>query len=204
MEESETEKDETRQELAALFRASRRSLLSFIESKVSDPHLAEDILQSSMLKALRAAPDLRDEDKLVPWLHRIIRNAILDALRARQRADARREPFAADLAAELAAQRDEEAITLEDETLICLCFRALLPTLKEEYRVVIEELELKNRDPEEMAQALGITRNNLNVRRHRARRQLRQRLEETCTTCPEHGYFDCGCERPASHVQPRY
>ena len=77
--------------------------------------------------------------------------------------------------------------------MICQCFRALLPTLKAEYRVLIEEMELGNRDPAEMARHLDITRNNLNVRRHRARQQLRQRLEALCTWCPEHGYDDCGC-----------
>ena len=41
-------------------------LLAYVQSKLQDPNLAEDVLQESLLKALRAAPELRDEEKLVP------------------------------------------------------------------------------------------------------------------------------------------
>lgn len=44
-----------------------------------------------------------------------------------------------------------------------------------------------------MAEHLGITRNNLKVRRYRARQQLRERLEETCQACAEQGCLDCTC-----------
>jgi hypothetical protein len=39
---------------------------------VADPDLAEDILHDSLLKALQGAPDLRDQDRLVPWFYRIL------------------------------------------------------------------------------------------------------------------------------------
>jgi RNA polymerase sigma-70 factor (ECF subfamily) len=41
--------------------------LRFIQGKVSDPDLAEDILQDSLLRAIQAAPELRDEDFLLAW-----------------------------------------------------------------------------------------------------------------------------------------
>jgi RNA polymerase sigma-70 factor (ECF subfamily) len=179
-----TQASPTQQHLEAFVIESRRHLLAFIESRVGDPHQAEDILQTSLLKALRAAPDLRDDEKLVPWFYRIVQHAIADARRKQQREEHYRVQY---------AQQRDLVLTPEDEAMICLCFRALLPTLKEEYRVLIEEMELNNRDPEEVAQRLGITRNNLNVRRYRARQQLRQRLEEVCIACPEDGYSDCAC-----------
>ncbi len=67
--------------LAAFLDQSRRHLLAFIESKVGDPEWAEDILQTSVLKALRAAESLREEEKLVPWFYQIVRHAITDARR---------------------------------------------------------------------------------------------------------------------------
>ena len=175
--------------LAAFLDQSRRHLLAFIESKVGDPEWAEDILQTSVLKALRAAESLREEEKLVPWFYQIVRHAITDARRQKAREEKYRRKY------EVESHDGEirEAMSPEEEAMICQCFRALLPALKDEYQVLIEEMELGNRDPEEMAQHLGITRNNLNVRRHRARRQLRQRLEALCTWCPQHGYDDCGC-----------
>ncbi len=44
----------------------REKLLGYVRSKINDPELAEDVLQESLLKALRAAPELRDDDRLVP------------------------------------------------------------------------------------------------------------------------------------------
>jgi RNA polymerase sigma-70 factor (ECF subfamily) len=183
------EEGSTEENLVAFLDESRDHVLTFIESKGVDSERAEDLLQTSLLKALRAADDLRDEEKLVSWFYQIVRHAITDARRRKAREEKYRMKYE--------AQHDDgelkEAMDPEDEAMICRCFRALLPTLKEEYRVMIEEMELGDRDPEEMARHLGITRNNLNVRRHRARRQLRQRLEALCTWCPEHGYDDCGC-----------
>ncbi len=166
--------------------AHREQLLAYIRRKISDPHLAEDVLQESLLKALRAAPGLRDEEKLVPWFYRILNNAIVDTYR-RQRVEAKY------LAQYVRSQ--EGSGEPEDERVLCACFRALLPTHKPEYAGLIEALELGKADPAQVAERLGITRNNLKVRRHRARQALRQRLEETCRLCAEHGCLDCTCRQ---------
>lgn len=165
---------------------NRERLLAFIRSKVSDPVVAEDILQDSLLKAIEAAPDLEDEDKLVSWFYQIVRNAITDHYRRAATASKYEERY---------AQEADTQIAPEDEAVICSCFRELLPTLKDEYRELIEAMELGNEDTKEMADHLGITRNNLKVRRYRARQQLKERLEETCQTCAEHGCIDCTCKR---------
>lgn len=174
----------TTERLGVFFVESRVHLLAFIEAQGVAPDLAEEILQDSLLKALRASPDLRDEQRLIPWFYRIIQNAIYDMHRHHARQARALDQYA----------RAREPITSPLETaLLCFCFRALLPTLKPEYRVLIEEIELKGHAPEVVAHSLGITRNNLNVRRHRARRQLRKRLESVCTACPDDDYTDCGC-----------
>jgi DNA-directed RNA polymerase specialized sigma24 family protein len=59
---------------------------------------------------------------------------------------------------------------------------------------LIAAVELGGETPEAAAERLGITRNNLKVRRHRARQQLRVRLEETRRTCARHGCLDCTCK----------
>ena len=67
----------------------------------------------------------------------------------------------------------------------------------------VEALELDGRDPDAVARELGITRNNLNVRRHRARRQLRERLEAMCTACPDHGFHACDCPPREELLDPK-
>jgi RNA polymerase sigma-70 factor (ECF subfamily) len=169
----------------------RAALLGFIRSKVGDDDLAEDILQESLLRALQSAPELEDEEKLVPWLYRIIRNAITDSYRRHAAAARRLE--------QLALEHPQEEPPAEDHAALCACFRAVLPTMKPEYAQLIEAMDLGSEGPEQVAERLDITRNNLKVRHHRARQQLRERLEETCRTCARHGCIDCTCQRPA-HV----
>ena len=89
----------------------------------------------------------------------------------------------------------DPAVEPEDETVLCECFRGLIPTLKAEYAELIEALDLGAESPEAAARRLGITSNNLKVRRHRARQALRKRLDETCRSCAEHGCLDCTCSR---------
>jgi len=159
-------------------------LLAYIHSKVSDPAAAEDILQDSLLKALQALPSLRDEDRLISWFYNIVNRTIIDFYRRRHVETTYLNRYAADV------QQHAEP---EDIMVLCACFRELMPTLKSEYAALIEQLELTDGDSGEVAVRLGITRNNLKVRRHRARQALRQRLEETCRVCAEHGCLDCTC-----------
>lgn len=167
---------------------NREGLLRFVRSRVSDDAIAEDILQESVLKALTSSAELRDEDKLVPWFYRIIRNAITDRHR--------RQPVRADALERYGRETEPEQPAPDEVTALCQCFEALLPTLKPEYAALIEAIDLGGASVQETAEALGITPNNLKVRHHRARRQLRERLEQTCRVCATHGCLDCTC-RPA-------
>lgn len=166
----------------------REKLLSYVRTKISDPALAEDVLQDSLLKALRAAPDLQDEEKFVPWFYRILNNAITDVYR-------RRHVEAKYMEKNSAIPEHIAEPEPEDEAALCACFRELLPALKPEYAELIARMELADGDPAQVAAQLGINRNNLKVRRHRARQALRERLEETCRVCAKHGCLDCTCQR---------
>lgn len=163
----------------------RDKLLGFIQKRVPDPNLAEDVLQEGLLKALRSAGDLRDDDRLLPWFYRILNNAIIDTYRKRNVEQRYLETYARE--ASLESQPEYQAA-------LCECFRDLLPSLKPEYAELIERLDLQPGDPGLVAQQLNIQPNNLKVRRHRARQALKQRLEETCRTCAVHNCLDCTCQ----------
>ncbi len=163
----------------------RGKLLGFIQKRVSDPDVAEDVLQEGLLKALRSAGELRDEERLLPWFYQILNHAIIDTYRKRSAEARYLETYAREADAEMGA---------DDRDAICECFRELLPSLKPEYAELIEQLELQPGDPGRVARELQIEPNNLKVRRHRARQALRQRLEETCRTCAVHGCLDCTCQ----------
>jgi RNA polymerase sigma-70 factor (ECF subfamily) len=166
--------------------AGRSRYLAFVRRRISDPDLAEDILQEALLRAFRAAPDIDDGERLTAWFYRVLRNAIVDAYRRRDVQNRRSE--------RLHDRHGLPDLSREDERTLCECFRALLPALRPEYAAVLSAVDLDERPPHEVAEEFGLTTNNLNVRRHRARRALRESLEATCRICADHGCLDCTCE----------
>ena len=166
--------------------SSRQKFLDYVRRRIADPELAEDILQDSLVRAVEAAPSLRDEARLAPWFRSILQNAIVDAYRRR---GVERKHLADAWTEEPRVESEEE-----EEAALCTCFHDLIPTLKPEYADLIQALDLGGEAPEAAAQRLGVTPNNLKVRRHRARQALRRRLEETCRVCAEHHCLDCTCQ----------
>lgn len=165
--------------------ASRARFVAFVQKRIDDPFLAEDIVQESLLKAIRSAPPLDDNERLTAWFYRVLNNAIVDTYR-RRGVEKRRVTH------EMPEVAEPDA---EEERNICACFQDLLPSLKPEYAEIISRLDLDGETPEAAAASLGITPNNLKVRRHRARQALRQRLEETCRMCAQGHCLDCDCAR---------
>ncbi|HQT91639.1 MAG TPA: sigma factor-like helix-turn-helix DNA-binding protein, partial [Candidatus Kryptobacter bacterium] len=111
---------------------------------------------------------------------------IIDAYRRKAADSSRRMNFAGE------AEILTEPGTEEE---ICECVSELIPTLKPEYAEVVKALDIQSEDPEDVSKRLGISRNNLKVRSHRARQALRKRLEDTCRVCAEHHCLDCSCKK---------
>lgn len=158
---------------------------AFARKRVGDEALAADVVQESLVKALSAARRPDDDEDTVAWFYRILRRSIIDLYRrndARKRALSR---FEAELPATPPAA---------DERVLCQCFRRLLPSLPAQYRKLLKHIDLDGEPPAEVAARLGITRNNLTVRLHRARKLLRELLSRNCRACSKHGCLDCTCE----------
>ena len=132
----------------------REKFLSYIRYKIPNPDLAEDVLQDSLLRAIQAAPKLRNDESLMPWFYRILSNAITDVYR---KSGTRIETPLDDL---LADQLPAEAV---EHAALCECLREVLPTLKPDYAELIESLDLQGNSTASEAQRLGVTATNLKV-----------------------------------------
>lgn len=170
--------------LATTLLANLGAFQSFARNRLRDDQLAADAVQESLLRALKAGDKLTDDTNLLAWFYRILRNVLTDLHRRRVTQTAALGRFAD----EAAAGADDEK---ETQRVACACLAGLLPTLRPEYARVLQLADLDGEAPEIVAGKVGITRNNLKVRLHRARRQLRERLEQTCSACATHGCLDC-------------
>ena len=163
--------------------SARERFLSFVKTRVSDAQAAEDILQSSLAKAIEGLPSLRNQDRVVPWFYSVLRNSITDWYRLS--AQNRNTSLPDDL--------DIEDEPEERERQLCRCFESLLPGLQPQYAELIELLDLEGESSADVSIRLGITAGNLKVRHHRARQALRRALEDTCRVCAVHHCMDCTC-----------
>jgi RNA polymerase sigma factor (sigma-70 family) len=158
--------------------------VGFARKRLGDPELAADAVQESLLKALKAADQIRDEENAKAWFYRILRRTIIDLYRRR---DARDRALAG-LEGEPNSPPDKE-----EEGVVCACMDRLLPGMTPQYARLIQQLDVNEESPDSVAASLGISRNNLNVRLYRARQQLKRRLEENCRVCAKHGCLNCQC-----------
>lgn len=63
----------------------RDDLLAIAQMFLRDSHASEDALSDALLKAYGKKDQLRDDDKFLPWLRRIISNHCIDILRKEKR-----------------------------------------------------------------------------------------------------------------------
>jgi RNA polymerase sigma factor (sigma-70 family) len=165
--------------------AERDRFLGFLLPRVGDRETAEDLLQTAVVQAIRGAHRLREEERLVAWIYRILRNVLADHGRRRV-ASARALEHSAALSLPEVAPPDVD-------TEICGCVARLLETLPADQGALLRMVELEDVTPSEAADRLDISPGAARVRLHRARAALRDRVEQVCRTCAEHGCVDCTC-----------
>lgn len=161
------------------------TFIAFARKRVGDPHLAEDLVQESLIKALKADRQPARESNPTAWFYRILRHTIIDLHRRR----AARSRTLGQWERQL-----PETPGPQETRLLCACFKRLIPSLPSAYQDLLTRIDLEGTDPALVAQELGVTRNNLTVRLHRARRHLRDALAKNCRACSRHGCLDCTCE----------
>ena len=161
-----------------------REFTAFARKRLRDPELAADVVQESLLKALRSSDQLRDQENAKAWFYRILRRTIIDLYRRCDVPDRAIE----DLERELDGVQNRE-----EERVVCSCMERLLTRMAAQYSELIRRIDLNDENSDLVAVELGITKNNSNVRLHRARQQLKERLEENCRVCAVHGCLDCHC-----------
>lgn len=160
--------------------------LRFLRTRVGDIASAEDILQSAYVKAMEHGEELREQESVVAWFYRILRNAVADHFR---RAAARTKAFER-LGAETAESYEHEL-----QNTACACIKDVIRELKPEYRTAIEQVDLAGESVEAFAKAHNTSPNNASVRLHRARKAVASRLAAACGTCAEHKCIDCTCRK---------
>ncbi len=164
-----------------LVRTHGGRMLATAQRLLRDEDAARDAVQDAFLCAFRALPRFEGGSLLSTWLHRIVVNAALMKLRTR-----RRHPEAAidDLLPSFDAtgHRVEEPAAPHAEGALVraelrVAVRACIDRLPESYRTVLVLRDIEELDTDETSRQLGLSREAVKTRLHRARQALKTLLE---------------------------
>ena len=174
-------KNGDREEFARLVENTSPRIYRVALQILSDEQDAEDVLQETYLKAMKALPDFEGRSSLSTWLHRIAVNEALMVVR-------KRKPVAFSVDDKEDFDSDEESEGMEIVDFCCLPEGELLSgesrkfldqavqQLPENLRMVFVLRDLEGMSIQETAEFLKISENNVKTRLLRARLKLRQQL----------------------------
>ena len=174
-------------EVVATLVANHREFLAFVQRRVGDRALAEEILQDAFVRSVDKLDTVRET--AVGWFYRVLRNAIVDHARRQAAADRRLEAYA--------NEPGDEPGDDDLHRVVCRCVGELADTLKPEYAAALRRIEIDGVSVKAYADEAGISSNTAGVRIFRAREALRKQVARSCGTCAEHGCLDCSCDQAA-------
>ena len=168
-----------RAEFARLVEATSNHIYRLALKILRDPQDAEDVLQESYIKAMRALPEFEGRSSLSTWLYRIAVNEALMLLRKRRvnLVSVEEDPEEDDLQAGMVLTDwcclpEDELLSAESRQRLEQAVDALPETL----RVVFMLRDMEGLSIRETAGMLGLTETAVKTRLLRARLRLRNQL----------------------------
>lgn len=159
---------QTRGRFEQIYDAHVVAIYRFIHARVGNRPDAEDLTAQVFMRAVEQLDTTRDEGQIVAWLYRVSQNAIADYWRAFYRLPlVGTEQVAPGWEPVAPGETVEDA----DRDVATRRVQALLRSLPERYRQVLELRFLRRLSVEETARELGISHGNAKVLQYRALRK---------------------------------
>jgi len=147
----------------------------FIAATVKGDPAVDDLAQETFIRAHQNRESLKDPARFTPWLFRIAYNLCRDhfrSLKARQETNAEDETTepADPLSLELDLERRQMSTCVQNQMML----------LGEKERTILFLVDVAGFSYRDVGRILGIGLENVKVRLHRARRNLKALLEQNC------------------------
>ncbi len=149
-----------------------KKLHQFIQTKITDKSIADDILQEVFIKVHKHKAHLKNIDKLDAWLYRICRHTIVDFYR-RQR--------------DTLPLTDDHSISLNISSpstvareQLAQCIDSTIAELPSMHREILEQAALTEQKQLHIAKQLQLSLTTVKSRLKRARQQLKKKLATCC------------------------
>ena len=147
-------------------------LRSFLQGRVADPQVAEDLLQETFLRIHTGLDALVDDQRLEAWVFRIARNLLID--RQRARGSTPEDELDVEVPSTLEAQENLNE-------LVGGWLPEMIGQLPEPYGEAVRLYELEGLSQQAIAKRLGLSLSGAKSRIQRGRDKLKQALLDCCT-----------------------
>ena len=152
-----------------IWREYNDTLRRFIERRVGDKSVVDDILQEVFMKIHSGLDTLKDGTRLQSWLYQITRNAIIDYYRSRRPTEELPEQVSI-------SETDDNKVLPE----LAECVRIMIEELPDTYREAVILSELEGLTQKRVAKKLSLSLSGTKSRVQRGRKKLKEILMDCC------------------------
>lgn len=160
--------------LGELARSWSARVLAFCQARCGNRHVAEDLAQETLLRALRNLSTLESPERFGPWLRGIALRVYLDWRKAKQTSQIPFSMLSPDGGVDRLLARDGESRVEQEDDARRL--RQEVESLDEDYRETLMLYYSHDMTYAELAELLGVSSATINLRLTKARATLRTRL----------------------------
>lgn len=158
--------------LSEIIRAYRDGLILYLNGYINDLTVAEELAEDTFVKLVMKRPHFAQRAAFKTWLYTVGRNAAIDYLRRRKKAELPLEDTAPICDEE--ADLERAYIQRQDRILLHHCIRKL----KQEYRQVLWLAYFEGFSYQQIGRILHKTTHNVETMAYRARLALKHKLKE--------------------------
>ena len=141
---------------------------------VKDPEDAADVLQNAFINVFRHIDKFKYESTPGAWIKRIVINHCMNHFRANKVTMEELKDY---------DQPIEEDVDIDDQLISIPAIKAAVSQLSDGYRSVVNLYLFEGYDHREIAEILGITVTTSKTQYHRAKKKLRELLEDYKIAC---------------------
>lgn len=149
-------------------------LRRYLERLVGNRSTADDLLQDTLLKIARALPGFEGRSSVKTWAFTIATRVATDHLRRPQN---RAQMVEIDETIESLDPETDQKLVVDE---MSNCMREVIDSLPEDYRTAVVLHDLEGQTAAQVAEIAGCSIATAKIRIHRARRRLKQALDEEC------------------------
>lgn len=163
-------------EIEEVWKLFGHRLHKFVEARVSDSHIADELTQELLIKIYQNLESLQQHERIEAWLFRIARNVVNDYYRKKA---TNKEDLYAEMDNLIDSVQEELPASQAREEL-SNCIKPFIDQLPSKYRETLQSVDLEGYSQKALADRLGVSHSTIKSQTQRGRSQLTKLFKQCC------------------------